>query len=298
MSSRRARAIEYLLGKLPEPEAAAFEEQCFLDNELFEETAALENDLLDSYVRGDLPETERQQFEKGYLISPARRANLDFSRVLSGHLSTQTSTKNTAENKSASTFRSVQNWPARLAWAAMVLVAIAAFAWITIVNRRLHQDVDSMRAQQAEFQDQQQELRQQIASLEAQVRGTGSVNQQTANNPAILSLVLVPGMNRSGVAAPKLMMAPAPQVKLQLYLEHDDYSSYRASVENAQGQQIWEKKDLKSQAGAQGARTVAVEASSSILKSGDYLVKLAGRAANGNWEDVEDYRFQVVTASR
>jgi len=33
---------------------------------------------------------------------------------------------------------------------------------------------------------------------------------------------------------------------------------------------------------------------SSILKSSDYLVKLDDLAANGKFEETEDYRFQVV----
>jgi len=300
VSSQRERAMQYLLGKLPEQEAAAFEEQCFLDDDLFEEMTALENDLLDSFVRGELPESEWQQFEKGYLISPARRSNLQFSRALSRHVSTQRPTESAAKREMAFPFFSVRNWPARLAWGAMVLMTIIAFSWITIVNRQLHRNIDSMRAQQAEFQRQQKELRQQIASRDAQVRETGAgENQRAVANPAILSLVLIPGSNRSTAAAQKLVITAArPQVKLQLYIEHDDYPSYRASVENAEGRQIWEKKDLKSDVGEQDGRAVAVEISSSIFKHGDYLVKLAGRTASGEWEGVEDYRFQVVTRLR
>ena len=79
--------------------------------------------------------------------------------------------------------------------------------------------------------------------------------------------------------------------------EHDNYPSYRASVQNAGEQQIWEKQDLKNRAEAQGARTVAVaiELSSSILKSATWS---HWPHPNGDWEEIEDYRFQVVTRSR
>ncbi len=291
-SSQHERALQYLLGKLPEQEAEEFEEQCFADDALFEETSALENDLIDSFVRGELPEAERQQFEKGYLVSPARRANVQFSRALAGHLSTVQPGKAVAKSKALPAFFSLQAWPARLAWAAIAVVVTAGISWMMVANRRLHREIDLMRAQQAEFQQQEQDLRLQIARLDAQVRQSGAGEPVS---PEIISLILTPGLNRSDAAARKLLISPpASLVQVELYLERDDYRSYRASVQNAEGRRIWETKDLKSHAGPQGGKTVTIEISSSLLQSGDYLIKVDGKAANGQFEEVEDYRFQVV----
>jgi len=291
-SSRHERALQYLLGELPEQEAVEFEEQCFADDALFEETSALENDLIDSFVRGELSEAERQQFEKGYLISPARRANVQFSRVLAGHLSTLPPGEAVAESRNPPALFSLQVWMGRLAWATIAVVVTAGISWMMLANRRLRHELDLMRARQAQFQQQEQDLRLQIAALDAQVRQGGAGGQV---RPEIISLILTPGLNRSDAAARKLVISsPAPLVRMELYLEQDDSRSYRASVQNAEGQQIWETKDLKSHAGPQGAKSVTIEISSSLLQSGDYLVKLDGKAANGQFEEAEDYRFQVV----
>lgn len=304
-NSQRERALEYLLGELPESEAAEFEEQCFIDDELFEETSALENDLIDSFVRGELSEAERQQFEKGYLVSPARRANVEFSRALAEHLSTLEPEKITSERESVPGILSFQSWlgprrrRSRLVWAAAALIAITTLSWTIVVNRRLNHEIDSMRAQQTEFQNRVQDLRQQIASLDSRLHeiGSGEVQQEIPGT-TILSLALVPGINRSPTDASKLVIAPvAPLVQLKLYMEHDDYPSYRVSIETADGRQIWQKNGLKSQTGqhgANGTKAVTVKMPSSILKSSDYLVKLDGLAANGKFEETEDYRFQVV----
>jgi hypothetical protein len=299
-NSQRERALEYLLGELPEQEAAEFEELCFVDDELFEETSALENDLIDSFVRGELSEAERRQFEKGYLVSPARWANVEFSRALAEHLSTLKAEKITSEREAGPAFLSFQRWPrlrrSRLAWAAAALIALAALSWTIIVNRRLHQEIDSMRAQQTEFQNRVQDLNQQIASLDSRLHeiGSGEVQHEIPDT-TILSLALVPGINRSPTDASKLVIAPvAPLVQLKLYMEHDDYPSYRVSVETADGQQIWQKNSLKSQAGQHGSKAITVKIPSSILQSSDYLVKLDGLAANGKFEETEDYRFQVI----
>lgn len=285
-SSRQERALQYLLGKLPEQEAVEFEEQCFADDALFEEMSALENDLIDSFVRGELPEAERRQFEKGYLVTPARRANVQFSRALAGHLSATTP----ASTQPA--LFSLQTWPERITWAAIAVVLFVGVSWMMVANRRLHREIDSMRAQQAEFRRQEKQLRLQIAKLDAQMQQSGA-DQQVA--PEIISLVLTPGLNRGDAAAKKLVIpSPAPLVRIDLYIEQDDYRSYRASVQNAEGRRIWETKDLKSHAGPQGGKTVTLEISSSIFQSGDYLIKLDGKQANGPFEEVEDYRFQVV----
>jgi len=291
-SSRHERALQYLLGKLPEQEAVEFEEQCFTDDALFEETSALENDLIDSFVRGELPEDERQQFEKGYLISPARRANVQFSRVLAGHLSTVQPERAVAEPRALPALFSVQTWLGRLAWATIAVAVTAGVSWMMVTNRRLHREIDLMRAQQADFQQREQNLRSQIAKLDAQVRQS-SVGEQVS--PEMISLILTPGLNRSDAAARKLVISPpAPLVHAELYIERDDYRSYRASVQNAERRRIWETKDLKSHAGPQGGKTVTIEISSSLLQSGDYLIQLDGKATNGQFEEVEDYRFQVV----
>jgi len=161
-----------------------------------------------------------------------------------------------------------------------------------VANRRLYREIDLMRAQQADFQQREQDLRSQIAKLDAQVRQSGGGEQV---GPEIISLILTPGLNRSDAAARKLVISPpVPLVQIELYIEQDDYRSYRASVQDAEGRRIWETKDLKSHSGPQGGKTVTMEISSSLLQSGDYLIKLDGKAANGQFEDAEDYRFQVV----
>lgn len=297
--SQRGRALQYLLGELPEPEAVQFEEEYFNDDELFEETSALENELIDSFVRGELSEAERQQFEKGYLISPARRANVEFSRVLATHLSALNpgnTKENTAGKREPIPIWSSQNGPTvHLAWVAAILIAIASLAWMTIVNQRLRNDLDSLRAQQTESQKQVQTLSQQIASLNSQLLAITATAQQETPGTNLISMILIPGVGRSPGDLPKLTIGQGtPLVQFRLFMEHDDYLSYRVSIENADGKQAWEKTGLKSQAGKQGGKIIAVKIPSSIFKGSDYLVKLDGLTPEGKFEEAEDYRFQVV----
>ena len=293
--SQREKALQYLLGELPERNAVEFEEQCFADDYLFEQTCALENDLLDSFLRGELSPVQRHQFEKGYLVSPARRTNLEFSRLLAEHISASKSGVAAAKPSFAPAFLFLQPGPRRLAWMSLLAFAIAGVSCLLVVNRRLRYEIDSMSARQAEFQYQEQNLHQELLQLETMLH-PNTVAQQEMPSPRIISLFLMPGSNRSGGDTSKIVITSgAPLVQVHLYLEHDEYSSYRAVLNDANGRQIWENhNELKSHAGVHKSRIVTVRMASSILASGDYLIKLQGKAANGDFGEIEDYQFQVV----
>ena len=293
--SQREKALQYLLGELPERNAVEFEQQCFADDNLFEETCALEDDLLDSYVRGELSQAQRHQFEKGYLVSPARQSNLEFSRLLTDHISAVKPGVANANQKPAPAFLFFQPWPRRLAWTALVALSIAGVSCFMVANRRLSHEVDFMSARQAEFQYQEQSLHQEILQLQTMLH-LSAVSQGKMPGPKVISLFLAPGSARSGGDTGKIVIASMmPLVQVHLYLEHDEYSSYRALLEDGNGRPIWESRnELKSHAGAQKSRIVTIRMSSSILPSGDYLIKLKGKAADGGFEELRAYQFQVV----
>ncbi len=72
----------YLLGDLPESEQAALEERYFADSETFERICESENRLVDQYVRGRLNSADRARFEAHYLASPVHRQRVATARSL------------------------------------------------------------------------------------------------------------------------------------------------------------------------------------------------------------------------
>jgi hypothetical protein len=76
------RMNRYLLGDLPETEQIALEQEYFADSEKFEKVWAAENDLVDRYVRGRLSRAERELFERNYLQSPKHRERVATARKL------------------------------------------------------------------------------------------------------------------------------------------------------------------------------------------------------------------------
>jgi hypothetical protein len=66
------RIIAYLLNELPEEEAAQFEEECFAQASWPDQINLVEEDLIDSYLRGGLSREQHQHFERNYLSTEAR----------------------------------------------------------------------------------------------------------------------------------------------------------------------------------------------------------------------------------
>jgi hypothetical protein len=261
----------------------------------------LENELIDSYVNGELPEPQRQQFEQAYLTSTAGRQNLQFARVFADYPS-KASGKNAIANLRSVTEResppAAISWSTRVVFAALALAAIICVSWVTILNRRLHHEIDQMRVQQAGIQQAETELRQQLAVLSTQLSdnafGGGQKNVRPSGSD-IVALALTPGLDRSTGGPRKLDISPATLlVQLQLYLEHDDYPIYNVSLETAEGAQLWKKNGLKGHPGRGAGIPVTLGIPASVLQAKDYLVRLTGVAASGKVEEVADYRFLVV----
>src|SRR5262245_47518508 len=74
--------VRYLLGDLPEEAQIQVEDRAFSDPSYLRLIEAVEADLIDAYVRGEMADPERQQFEGRFLVSPQRRKKVEFARAL------------------------------------------------------------------------------------------------------------------------------------------------------------------------------------------------------------------------
>src|SRR5262245_65631504 len=74
--------VKYLLGDLTPDEEIQVEDRAFADADYLGALESAEADLIDSYVRGELSQTERRRFERRFLASPQRRRKVAFARDL------------------------------------------------------------------------------------------------------------------------------------------------------------------------------------------------------------------------
>src|SRR3569832_962282 len=73
----------YLLGQLPEDEADRLERRLLAEDELFELSEAVEADLLAEYAQGGLAPAERERVQRRLASSPQGRERLMLARSLS-----------------------------------------------------------------------------------------------------------------------------------------------------------------------------------------------------------------------
>ncbi len=78
----------FLLDGVSIPEREEIEQRLFDDDELFARIEDLENDLVDSFVRGELSPALRDRFQRSLEGNPARQKKVAFGRLLDTKLST------------------------------------------------------------------------------------------------------------------------------------------------------------------------------------------------------------------
>ena len=68
--------VRYLVGSMPDAEAERLDELSVADDEFALRLSAVEHDLVDAFVNGELSGDVLERFRARYLTSPALRENL------------------------------------------------------------------------------------------------------------------------------------------------------------------------------------------------------------------------------
>src|SRR5690349_13185884 len=77
---------QYLLGELSqETQLEAVEERLFTDDDVFEELQLVKEDLIDQYVKDEFTAEERRNFERNFLTTEERRADVRRAEALAGY---------------------------------------------------------------------------------------------------------------------------------------------------------------------------------------------------------------------
>src|SRR5213594_1873976 len=127
--------VKYLLGDLSETEQVQVEDRAFADADYLGPLEAAEADLIDTYVRGGLSQSERRAFEPRFLTAPSRWSKVEFARALARV------TAESAELERPAPLRQtliglIGGWsPAmRFAAAFAALICIAVPSWLIFQN--------------------------------------------------------------------------------------------------------------------------------------------------------------------
>src|SRR5215813_7786957 len=158
----------YLLGELPEEQQVEIEDRAFSDKDYLASITTVENDLIDEYVRGELPPADRQRFETRFLASAERRKRVEFAKALRTVVSESTApARNVIRDvpkwswrDSLYAFLSGLNPAARLAFVAAAILIIVGAVWLFTETQSLRRQVNQLQAEKQSGQDLQQALEQ------------------------------------------------------------------------------------------------------------------------------------------
>lgn len=265
----------YLLGSLPPEEIAALEERLLTDTVFYDELLMVEDELIDHYLSGEQSGAERESFEAHFSLAPERQQKVRFARALKKYLSridelepedvviAEASLSGPASpvdpSKSKRSFLPFLPTNHILAYslAATFVVVIGLVTWMA-VNRLK--------------------------------------NPALGETGQVLAVVLTPGLSRSldSGQIKKISIPPETQtLELQLELPKAEYASYRAEVLRSDQTIVATIEGLKP-ATTSAKASITVPVSASLIKREDYSVKLAGKRADGIYEDVAGYVFRVL----
>jgi len=253
---------QYLLGILAQEQAVELEERLLIDSELYEELLIAEDELVDQFLSGELPDAERETVEKHFLRAPGRQEQLLFARTLKKYVSTNEpqAVKNPgAQQKTADERRS---WLSRLFPRYPALAFSLAGALVLII----------------------------IGGIWLANR----ISNRRNESQAVWAIELTPGLQRDeGGIKNFAIPANIDAVRLQLDLPEGQYQSYEAIILDVDGRSVTTRKNLKAQS-ANGHQIVLLDVEAALLTPGDYRVKLSGLSTSGSLESLGSYPFKVL----
>jgi hypothetical protein len=303
---------QYLLGALSEVDTERVDEWSVTDDQFAESLEAVENDLVDAYVRGELSGDTLDRFKRFYLSSPRRVEKVQISRALWRYEDSVARAPALAAAPRAIPGSEVSQQSPTLwfpwrrfqlpRWGPAGAASLGLFVagYLFVENRRLQR-------QGTEAQERQETLARFTQELERQLGEQRSANaglvqeldhlREALAEPHALKIVaalLLPQTRGTGQASTVFVSGGADQVQLRLRLEVDDFPAYRVALKDPLlNRVILNRSGLKARSEAEG-RVVSIRVPADLLKKQDYTVELTGVDTRGTQESLSSYFFKVV----
>lgn len=325
--AQEAKLRRYLLGDLTLEEQVLVEQRLFLHSYYSELAQAVEDDLIDEYLHGDLAASEREKFESHFLDQPEHRGDLRIAEALEKYLASDNAVKpslptNTTLEDQRTTFLPLSSRRRPAAWfalAATSLVIISVIPWIAIQTVRKQRSEQPLQAQEprpTQTVDREQpspgvpingnsERGVETAERQggtarpkersARDRASQQANSQlhSSSNGSSLAFTIYPGgVSRSETQNNRISISSGIEtviLKLPVRaIRH--YDSYSATLRSRR-RMIRHWPDLPTEVDSELGRIVKVDVATALLSDQRYEIKLAGIPADSH--AAETYTFWV-----
>lgn len=303
----------YLLGALADAEAERLHELSITDEQFAGRLDAVENDLVDAYVRGELSEETLKEFKAFYLSSPRRRQKVQFAegllalerRAATAPASVKAPAVRVSPSKQASQDRSSRSILAvprfRFQWglAAASLALLVVAGYLLFQNQELRKQLTEAQSQHVSdprIRELQRQLDQERAARDQARKQLEQAHESQAklDQLKIVSVLLPPPMRGPG-PIPTISLHPGTDlVVLVLPLESDDFPAYQAKLKDSGTDRVlWSSARLTAAPGGE-RKTVSASFRASLLKQQNYIVDVKGIPRHGAAEVISGYPFRVV----
>lgn len=309
--------IRYLLGTLPEQEAERLDELSIADDAFVWQLLAVENELVDAHVRGELSGDDLAQFKKSYLSSSKRLQKLEFAQVLSSFdakattaseqaaLAKRVPSSNTGEESSKRVsprrWFSVPRLALQWGFAGGCLALLFANGYLLLENAKLRRPTGEVHGSHAAFEQREQELQRQLyEQRSANADLAKELDKLRESQPNLdqlktFSALLLPPTRGAGQIPTLSVPQGTSLVVLLLTLEADDFSAYRVVLKNpGANQTVWHSTNLQALSSGEN-KTVSVSFPARLLGQQNYILELSGIAANGRAELIGGYPIRITT---
>jgi len=301
---------QYLLGELSEEEQEGVEQRYISDSELYGQLLAVEDELIDAYVEGELPQSRRARFEAHFMRSPGRQERVEFAKAWMAYVSRGSRNSRAAQptpslsRQTSFSFLRFGSWPAGLRVAAASLVVLFG-GGLVAETLRLRTRIDQSEIQRAALEENQRALSEQIDAergrsqeLLSQLEAERSAREQAIASAqpgsGLISLILTPGLVRGSGDAKRLLISPDTRlVRLQVRFARGEYDSYSVVIRTVSGSEVWTKAGLKASQGSAG-KVVIVQMPAGSFKTEDYILSLSGQSGSTPPEVINEYFFSVA----
>ncbi len=261
----------YLLGPMTEEEMTQVEERYFSDPDLFARLEAVEEDLVDDYVRGNLSGAERGRFEQSYLNSPQRQEKVRFARLLQQYLAEQEARAPEVAKRARAPMWLPMRFPLA---AAAAIVLVGGSVSLVHLWRSRGQVSHRLAAEQARLAAE----RSQRERLELQL---------SQWDHGVVSFDLLGDVRSLG--QPPRLRVPAAATRVRLVLEREGPpppGGYRMVLQTASGEEVWSRL-------APAIHPLSVSLPPEILAEGRYQLLLQAVGAGGRLEPAGAFSFSV-----
>jgi hypothetical protein len=306
----------YLLGELTEAEQTAIEQALLADRDKFEQVCAVEDDLIDSYLRRKMSRADRERFEGHYLASRYNRERVATAQILIAGIDRTAGERAKGRERETGVhwWRRIPDslrWPQPVLGGALLMTLLFALGalWLYLERARLFGQIAkiqneaqiecaSLKQREQELASRNQELEREIANERQRHEESNAALEQlrlkqSSLSPGVLSVLLPPAPVRGEKAPPSLMLPRLNgRVRFLMELKGDGYARYQVRLQTVEGREILSRQVGKVRFG-KDLKFAALTIRDGKLTKGDYILILFGQTADGLGEEIDRYSFRV-----